>query len=72
MLGSQTSYLHAGHSDRRSTECGNFTRVLQEERENSEEQSSLVNQAYSVLRSPLKRAFYLVRSLLKRNALRLG
>ena len=34
---------------------------MQEEQEYSEQQSSLVNQAYSVLRDPLKRAFYLVR-----------
>ena len=36
---------------------------MQEERAHSEEQASLVNQAYSVLKDPLKRAFYLVRRL---------
>lgn len=35
----------------------------QEEQDASAEQSTLVNQAYAVLKSPLKRALYLVREL---------
>ena len=33
---------------------------FQEEQDNSAEQSMLINQAYAVLKSPLKRALYLV------------